>query len=156
MSTHTIEARLKELGLTLPPIPAAAGCYEHAVLQDNLIHVSGGLSFSEERSIKGTLGAGVSLEEGQEAARICLLNRLAVIKGCLGTLDRVKRIVSLQGYVQSAPDFHDQPAVINGASQLAIDVFGDAGRHARVALGAAALPLDAAVEISLVAAVEPE
>ena len=139
-----------ELNLTLPPVPAAAGNYEHVVLDQGLLHVSGGLAFSEERSIKGKLGADVSLEEGQEAARICLLNRLAVIKDVLGSLDAVERIVSLQGYVQSTPDFVDQPAVINGASELAIEIFGDAGRHARVALGAAALPLNSAVEISLV------
>ncbi len=152
----TIESRIQELGLTLPPIPGAAGSYEHAVLQDNLLHVSGGLSFSEGRSIKGKLGVDVSLEDGQEAARICLLNRLAVIQGAIGSLDRIQRIVSLQGYVQSAPDFVDQPAVINGASDLAIQIFGDAGRHARVALGAAALPLNAAVEISLVVSVRDE
>ncbi|MFT4640409.1 MAG: enamine deaminase RidA (YjgF/YER057c/UK114 family) [Verrucomicrobiales bacterium] len=151
--SDSIESRLAELNLTLPPIPGAAGSYEHAVLDGNLLHVSGGLSFSEERSFKGKLGVDVSLEEGQEAARMCLLNRLAVIKGALGSLDRVQRIVSLQGYVHSAPDFYDQPAVINGASNLAIEIFGDAGRHARVALGAAALPLNAAVEISLIVSV---
>ena len=155
MSNH-IENRLAELGLSLPPAPVAAGNYEHAVLEGNLLHVSGGLSFSKERSIKGTLGVDVSLEEGQEAARICLLNRLAVIKEVLGSLDRIKRIVSLHGYVQSATGFFDQPAVINGASNLAIEILGDAGRHARVAVGAAALPLNAAVELSLVVSVKPE
>lgn len=145
-----IETRLSELNLTLPPVPAAAGSYEHAVLDQGLLHVSGGLSFSEAKSYKGKLGVDVSLEEGQEAARICLLNRLAVIKDMIGSLDNVERIVSLQGYVQSVPEFVEQPAVINGASELAIEIFGDAGRHARVALGAAALPLNAAVEISLV------
>ena len=152
--SECIESRLAELNITLPPIPGAAGSYEHAVLEGTLLHVSGGLSFSEARSFKGKLGVDVSLEEGQEAARICLLNRLAVIKGALGSLDRVQRIVSLQGYVQSAPDFYDQPAVINGASNLAIEIFGDAGRHARVALGAAALPLNAAVEIGLIVSVQ--
>lgn len=150
---ETIENRLAELGLSLPPLPQAAGSYEHAVLEGNLLHVSGGLSFSESHSVKGMLGVDVSLEEGQEGARICLLNRLAVIKGALGSLDRVKRLVSLQGYVQSAADFYDQPAVINGASDLAIEIFGDAGRHSRITLGAAALPLNAAVEIGLVVSV---
>lgn len=150
MSTELIEERLAALGLTLPPVPAAAGSYEHAVLSGTLLHVSGGLSFSESRKIEGTLGKDVSIEDGQEAARICLLNRLAVIKDALGSLDRVRRLVSLQGYVQSAPGFFDQPKVINGASELAIAIFGEAGRHARVALGAAALPLNAAVEISLI------
>ncbi len=149
-----IDQRLASLGLTLPPVPAAAGSYEHAVLDGSLLHVSGGLSFSQEHSIKGILGVDVSLDEGREAARICLLNRLAVAKDALGSLDRVQRLVSLQGYVQSAPSFHDQPAVINGASDLAIEIFGDAGRHSRVTLGAAALPLNAAVEISLVIWVE--
>lgn len=150
-----IESRLASLNLVLPPIPPAAGSYEHAVIEGDLVHVSGGLSFSKERSITGTLGIDVSIEEGQEAARICLLNRLAVIKGAVGSLSRVKRLVSLQGYVQSAPGFYDQPAVINGASNLAIEIFGDAGRHARVALGAAALPMNAAVEISLVVSLHP-
>ena len=148
--SEQIETRLAELNLDLPPVPPAAGSYEHAVLDHGLLHVSGGLSFSEAKSYKGKLGVDVSLEEGQEAARICLLNRLAVIKDMIGSLENVERIVSLQGYVQSAPEFFDQPAVINGASELAIEIFGDAGRHARVALGAAALPLNAAVEISLV------
>lgn len=148
--SEQIESRLSALKLTLPPVPPAAGSYEHAVLDQGLLHISGGLSFSEAVSFKGKLGVDVSLEEGQEAARICLLNRLAVIKGMVGSLDKIEKIVSLQGYVQSAPDFYDQPAVINGASELAIEIFGDAGRHARVALGAAALPLNAAVEISLV------
>lgn len=154
--SRPVDQRLSELGLTLPPVPPAAGSYEHAVFDGSLLHVSGGLSFSEARSIKGMLGVDVSLEEGQEAARICLLNRLAVIQDALGSLDRVERLVSLQGYVQSAVGFHDQPAVINGASELAIEIFGDAGRHARVALGAAALPLNAAVEIGLVVKVSAD
>ncbi len=148
--SNPIEKRIVELGLTLPPIPPAAGSYEHAVTSGDLLHLSGGLSFSEERSFKGKLGDDVSLEEGQEAARVCLLNRLAVIQGTLGSLERVTRVVSLQGYVQSAPDFYDHPAVINGASNLAIAIFGDAGRHARAAVGVAALPLNAAVEISMI------
>lgn len=149
----SIAERLTSLGLTLPPVPAAAGSYEHAVQHGDLLHVSGGLSFSEARNITGKLGAEVSLEDGQEAARICVLNRLAVVQDMIGSLDNVVRIVSLQGYVQSVPAFTDQPKVINGASELLIEIFGDIGRHARVALGAAALPLDAAVEVSLIVAV---
>lgn len=157
MSTsHNIAARLETLGLTLPPVPGAAGSYEHAVRHQDVLHISGGLSFSEANNITGKLGMDVSLEEGQEAARICVLNRLAVIQDMIGSLDKVVRIVSLQGYVQSLPEFTDQPKVINGASELLIEIFGDAGRHARVALGAAALPLNAAVEISMVVAVQPE
>ena len=121
----------------------------------DLLHISGGLSFSEAINITGKLGKDVSVEEGQEAARICVLNRLAVIQDMIGSLDKVVRIVSLQGYVQSTPEFTDQPKAINGASDLLIEIFGDAGRHARVALGAAALPLNAAVEISMIVAVEP-
>ena len=155
MSTSsTIAERLNSLGMTLPPLPVAAGNYEHAVRHQDLLHISGGLSFSEQRSIKGKLGKDVSVEDGQEAARICVLNRLAVIQNMVGSLESVAQIVSLHGYVQSVPEFTDQPKVINGASELLIEIFGDAGRHARVALGAAALPLDAAVEISMVVAVK--
>ena len=157
MSTpSTIAARLESLGLVLPPVPGAAGSYEHAVRHQDLLHISGGLSFSDAINITGKLGKDVSIEEGQEAARICVLNRLAVIQDVTGSLDKVVRVVSLQGYVQSQPEFTDQPKVINGASELLIEIFGDAGRHSRVALGAAALPLNAAVEITMVVAVQPE
>ncbi len=148
-----IEDKLQELGLALPPVPAAAGAYEHCVRQGELLYLSGGISISPGRSILGKVGEGVTLEDGREAARICLLGRLAVVKDVVGSLDAIKRIVAIHGFVNCGPEFTDHPKVIDGASQLAIEIFGDAGRHSRTAVGCVSLPLGVAVEISLVVAV---
>ncbi len=151
MSTGTIEARLAELKLTLPQPAAAAGNYLPAKAAGGFLYLSGALPFvSGELQFPGKVGAGVTLEQGQEAARICTLNLLAAIKANAGSLERVAQVVSIRGYVACGPDFTEQPAVINGASDLLVAIFGDIGRHARAAVGVAALPKGAAVEIEAV------
>ncbi len=143
-------ARLEALGHRLPEAPAPVGSYLNCVRSGKLLHLSGGLPIDGERRVLGKVPSRVSVEEAQEAARMVILNRLAVILAELGSLDRVARIVSLGGFVNSEPGFHDHPKVINGASDLLVEIFGERGRHVRTAVGVAALPLDVAVEISLV------
>ena len=145
------EQRLQELGLTLPEVPSPVASYVNSVRTGKLIHLSGGLPFDGNRRFEGKVPFDLTLEQAQEASRVAILNRLTVLREEAGTLDKVKQIVSLQGFVNSAPDFYDHPKVINGASELLLDIFGARGRHTRVALGVSALPLNAAVEISMIA-----
>ena len=152
--SDTILDKLTALGLTLPPVPAPVAAYVNCVRSGNLLFLSGGLPFDGDRKIIGKVPTGVSMDEAREGARMIILNRLAVIRAAIGSLDKVKQIVSLSGYVNSEADFHGQPQVVNGASELLVELFGDKGRHSRTALGAAALPLNAAVEISLIVEVE--
>ncbi|TZG26444.1 RidA family protein [Sphingomonas montanisoli] len=153
----TIEARLSELGITIPAPAAPVAAYVPTVEVNGLLHISGQLPFREDGSFqKGYLGKDVSLEEGQEAAKRCAIMLIAQIKAALGgDLDRVERIVKLGAFISSTPDFTDQPKVANGASELMVAVFGDAGRHARSAVGVPVLPLGAAVEIDAIVAVRP-
>ncbi len=144
------EQRLADLGLELPEVPAPVASYVNCVRSGNLLYLSGGLPVVDGAIVTGQVPRDISPEDATAAARQVILNRLSVIRRELGSLDQVARIVSLQGFVSSAPDFYDHPQVINGASDLLLDIFGDAGKHSRIALGAAALPLNAAVEISLV------
>jgi enamine deaminase RidA (YjgF/YER057c/UK114 family) len=145
------EARLAELGITLPPAPDPVANYVNGVRTGNLIFLAGkGPRWPDGRELHGKLGAGVSIEEGYEGARQTAINQLAVLKEMLGNLDRVVRIVKVHGMVNSAPDFVEQPAVINGFSDLMVEVFGDRGRHARAAVGMASLPRGQAVEIEMV------
>lgn len=147
----SIDARLKELGLTLPEPAAAAGNYLPVVEQDGWIHVSGQLPLEEGRlTCTGHVGGTVSPEEAYQAARLCAINGLALIKQAAGSLDRV-RIVRVGGFVASAAGFTAQPKVINGASDLLVEVLGDRGKHARAAVGVAELPLGAAVEVEFLA-----
>ena len=148
------EKRIQELGLVLPDVPTPVASYVNSVRTGNLVHLSGGLPFNGEKRFVGKVPTDLSLELAQEAARVVILDRLSVLREEIGSLDKVVRIVSLQGFVNSDPDFYDHPKVINGASELLLDIFGPKGRHTRIALGAAALPLNAAVEISLVAEIE--
>ena len=148
------EARLQELGLTLPEVPAPVASYVNCIRTGNLLYLSGGLPIEDGEIITGKLPDSIGVEQATAAARNIILNRLAVIRQEIGSLDNVRRIVNLQGFVNSAPDFYDHPKVINGASDLLLEIFGEAGKHSRIALGAAALPLNAAVEISLVVEVE--
>lgn len=142
------EARLQELGIELPAPPAAAGLYAGAVQTGSLLYVSGQVPVSGGRVARtGKCGADVSIEEGQELARLCVINALAIVREQLGSLDRVVRVVRAGGFVASAEGFTQQPQVVNGASQLLIDVFGDAGRHARAAVSVAELPLGVPVEV---------
>ncbi len=144
------ESTLKNLGITLPAPPKPVASYVPAVLAGDLLFLSGVLPFQDGKvAVTGKLGKDLSLERGAEAARLALLNSLAIVRSELGSLDRVKRIVRVVGHVASAEGFVQQPAVINGASDLLVQIFGDAGRHARVALGAAELPLNAAIELEL-------
>jgi enamine deaminase RidA (YjgF/YER057c/UK114 family) len=145
----TIESRLRELGITLPEAAAPAANYVPYVVTGNLVFVSGQLPIAEGKvAFTGRLGAELGLDEGQKAARLCGLNLIAQVKAaCEGDLERVRRVVRLGGFVASTPEFTDHPKVVNGASDLMVEVFGNKGRHSRAAVGVAALPLDAAVEI---------
>jgi len=148
-------ARLAELGLTLPTVAAPVAAYVPTVRTGNLVWTSGQLPFVDgSLPITGKVGAEVEAGRAQELAGTCALNALAAIAAEVGDLDRVRRVVKVVGYVASAPGFFGQPAVINGASELLGQMFGDAGRHARSAVGVAALPLDAPVEVEVVVEVE--
>ena len=145
------EDRLKALGVSLPAVSEPLGMYVPAVHVGRLLFVSGQLPRSGDRLMfTGKVGREVTFEQAQEAARQAALHILAVVRRGLGTLDRVKRVVKVEGYVASAPGFVDQAAVVNGASELLGEVFGEAGRHARVAVGVAVLPTDAPVEVSAI------
>ena len=146
----SIHDRLQELGLTLPQAPKPVAAYVPAVRAGDLLFVSGQLPFIRgELKHKGRLPDGIGLDAAKEAARIAALNALAVVEANAG-LDRVRQVAKVTGFVASAPDFFDHPQVVNGASDLLVAVFGEAGRHARAAVGVAALPLGAAVEIELI------
>jgi enamine deaminase RidA (YjgF/YER057c/UK114 family) len=144
----SIEARLTELGVTLPDAPAPAANYVPFVVVGNIVHVSGQISQNPNGLIKGRLGDDMSIEQGAEAAKSCAISLLAQVKkACGGDLSRLVRVVKLTGFVSSTPEFIDQPKVINGASDFLVAALGDAGRHARSAISAASLPLGVAVEI---------
>ena len=147
----SFEARLAELKITLPPAPKPVATYVPAVRAGDLLFLSGTGPFKDGViAFAGKLGKDLTVEQGYQAARLTLLNALAMVRQELGTLDRVTRIVRLTGHVASAEGFTQQPAVINGASDLLVQIFGDAGRHARLALGAAELPLNMAIELELI------
>lgn len=147
----TIEARIAELGLTLPEPAKPVASYVSYVRSGNQVTISGQLSNDANGGIKGTVGVDVTPEQALEAARLCCLNLIAQIKAaCDGDLDRVVRIVKLGGFVQAGPDFTAIPAVINGCSDMMVEVFGDAGKHARSAVGVYKLPLGFAVEIDAI------
>ena len=146
----TVEAKLAQLGLTLPEAAAPVAAYVPVVEAGGFAHLSGQLPFRDGALVTGRLGEGVSLEEGQEAARLCGLMIVAQLKKQLGDLSRVRRIVKLGVFVNSAADFTDQPKVANGASELMAELFGEAGRHARSAVGVPVLPLGAAVEVDAI------
>ncbi len=151
------ESRLKERGVELPPVAKPIASYVPALRQGNLVFTSGQLPIAGGQvQVAGRLGAEVSVEEGRRAARLACLNALAAARSAAGSLDAVERVVSLAVFVQSAEDFHDQAKVANGASELLEEIFGEAGRHTRMALGANALPLNAAVELTLTLALRPE
>jgi enamine deaminase RidA (YjgF/YER057c/UK114 family) len=151
--TASIDSRLAELGLTLPQAAAPVAAYVPTVLAGGLLHVSGQLPFVDGQLVTGRLGESVSLEDGQAAARACGLMLLAQAKAALGSLDRIERVVKLGAFISSTADFTDQPKVANGASELMQAVFGEAGLHARSAVGVPVLPLGAAVEVDAIFAV---
>jgi len=149
-----IDARLSELGIELPAAPAPAANYVPFVRTGNQLFVSGQVAAGPDGLITGKLGADMSVEDGAAAARRCGLSLIAQAKAALGDLDKIKRVVKLVGFVNSTPEFGDQPKVVNGCSDLMVDVFGDAGRHARSAVSAASLPFGVAVEIEAIFEVE--
>ena len=147
----SIEARLSALGVTLPEAPAPVANYVGYVVTGNLVHISGQISADENGPIKGKLGADVSVDAGAAAARRCAISLLSQVKAaCGGDLEKIVRLVKLTGFVNSTPDFTDQPKVINGASDFMVEVLGDKGRHARAAVSANSLPLGVAVEIDAI------
>ena len=151
----SIETRLAELGIVLPEPAAPVASYVPVVVTGNIAHVSGQLPFIEGNLVTGRLGEDVELDLGIRAARACGLMILAQLKAALGSLDRIERIVKLGAFVNSAATFTDQPKIANGASDLMAEVFGDAGRHARSAVGVPVLPLGAAVEVDAIVALQP-
>ena len=152
----TAEQRVKELGIIVPEPPKPAGLYLPCVQTGNLLYVAGQLPMRDGKlMLSGKLGRDVTVDQAQPLARQCALNALAIVRGHLGTLDRVVKSVRVMGMVASAEGFIDHPQVVNGASQLLIDIFGEtAGRHARVAIGVAELPLGAPVEVEFLFEVE--
>lgn len=150
-----IEKKLEKIGLTLPDAPKPVAAYIPAKQSGKLVFTAGQLPMVNGELIsKGLLGQDVEVDDANRAARICTLNALAAIKGVIGDLDRIKQIVRVVGYVASVPAFTQQPAVVNGASELLLEIFGEAGKHARSAVGMAVLPLNASVEIELTVEVE--
>lgn len=145
----SVESKLTAQGITLPVPPAPIANYVGFVQSGSLLIVSGQLCLGSDGKLvaKGKLGGGVPVEDGTKAARACAINLLGQVKAALGDLDRVTRVVRLGGFIASSPDFVDGPKVMNGASDLMVEAFGDRGRHARTTVGVAVLPLDAAVEV---------
>jgi len=146
-----IEEKIASLGITLPSPPAPAGSYVPVVISHNLAFVAGQIPTENGQvRFKGKVGKDVSIEAGQQAARLCTINALAQLKSALGSLDKVARIIKVTGFVNCDPSFTDQPKVINGASDLLVQVFGENGKHARAAVGVSSLPLDSAVEVEFI------
>lgn len=145
------EERLKALNITLSDAPKPLGSYVPCIQAGNLLFISGILPLKDGKLIKiGRLGESVSIEEAQECARQCIVNMLAILKSHLGSLSKIKQCVKLNGYVASTPDFTDQPKVLNAASDLLFEIFGELGRHARVAVGVSVLPLNSPIEIDFI------
>lgn len=149
--SQKVQNRLKELGVTLPTPAAPAANYVPFVLSGSQLYISGQLPTKDGAMIKGCLGKDISIEQAQEAAKLCAINILAQVNAALsGDLDRVVRCIRLGGFVASAPDFYDQSKIVNGASDFMVAALGDAGKHARAAVGVVALPFGVAVEVEAV------
>jgi len=148
------EETLASLGISLPPAPAAGGNYVSAKSVGHLVYLAGVISSNADGLITGTIGEARTTEDGYAAARACALTQLAVLRKHLGSLDAVREIVSVHGYVNALPGFTESPQVINGASDLFIQIFGDAGRHVRAAIGVSSLPRNALVELQMIVAIE--
>ena len=155
--TNNVEQKLRELGLELPAAPSPIAEYVPAKRVGNMVYVSGQGPIRDGKPIcVGRVGREVSLEDAYAAARMTVLNCLAAAKTVTGSLDRIEDVVQVRGFVNSAPDFHDQPKVMNGASELLVAAFGERGRHARAALGTSNLPMNIPVEIEMVLSVGEE
>lgn len=151
----SIESKLKDMGLTLPEAPKPVAAYVPAVISAGYVYTAGQIPFvGGELKYKGKVGRDLDEAQGYEAARVCALNCLSVIKAQVGSLDNVEQVVKVTGFVSSAPGFNGQPKVINGASELLGQLFGDKGRHARSAVGVNELPLDAACEVEMIVKVK--
>ena len=147
----SVEARLAGLGLELPEVAIPAGAYVPAIISGNLVFTAGQIPLVEGKLMaEGRLGAEITAEAGKEIAQRCALNAIAAVKSVLGDLSRVRKVVKVVGFVASTPDFTGQPGVVNGASELLQAAFGDAGIHARSAVGVAVLPLNSPVEVELI------
>ncbi len=154
---QTIEDRLLQLGITLPPLPAAMANYLPFTLAGNLLYVSGqGPKTQDGDWVRGQVGKDLTVQQAYEAARLTGIQILAVANGALGSLSRVKRILKVNGFVNSGSEFRDHPAVINGCSDLFVELLGDVGRHARAAIGVSSLPQGIAVEIEAILEVHPD
>jgi enamine deaminase RidA (YjgF/YER057c/UK114 family) len=145
----TIQTKLAELGIVLPALPSPGGNYLPARTVGHLVYLAGVISIHDGQIVSGTVGAGRSIEDGYAAARDCALIQLAVLTAHLGSLDAIRNIVTVNGYVNATPGFPDSPKVINGASDLFVELFGEAGRHVRAAIGVSALPRNALVELQM-------
>ncbi|OFV92720.1 MAG: hypothetical protein A3F68_06450 [Acidobacteria bacterium RIFCSPLOWO2_12_FULL_54_10] len=151
----SVEEKLRQLGLELPSPPAPVAAYLPCVRTGNLLFISGQIPKEKgELKFLGHLGGNLTLEDGVQAARLCALNALSIVRQETGDFSKVRRIVKLTGYVASAPGFHDQPKVVDGASQLLVELFGDRGKHARAAVGVNELPLGVAVELDMIVEVD--
>lgn len=150
-----VEAKLQQLGIVLPEPPAPGANYISAKTVAGIVYLAGVISTNAAGIITGTIGLDRTIDEGYAAARSCALTQFAVLKSHLRSLDAIRSIVSVNGYVNSVPGFQDSPKVINGASDLLVDVFGEAGRHVRAAIGVPALPRNALVELQMTVEVEP-
>ncbi|MFZ5648714.1 MAG: RidA family protein [Bacillota bacterium] len=149
------ETKLKEIGITLPEAPKPLASYVPAVIVDKYVYTSGQIPLvNGELKFKGKVGADLTEEQGYEAAKTCAINCLSVVRDQIGSLDNIERIVKVTGFVNSAPGFANQPKVVNGASDLLGEVFGEAGRHARSAVGVSDLPINAAVEVEMIVKVK--
>ncbi|MEN9872554.1 MAG: hypothetical protein RL450_489 [Actinomycetota bacterium] len=147
----SVESKIADLGLTLPPVATPAGAYVPAIVSGNLVFTAGQIPLVDGQLMAtGKVGAEITPEFAKEIAQRCALNALAAVKSVIGDLDRVKRVVKVVGFVASTPDFTGQPGVLNGASEFLGAVFGESGKHARSAVGVASLPLDAPVEVELI------
>ena len=154
---QTIEDRLLQLGITLPPLPAPMANYVPFTLAGNLLYVSGqGPKTKDGDLVRGQVGKDLTVQQAYEAARLTGIQILAVANGALGSLSRVKRILKVNGFVNSGPEFRDHPAVINGCSDLFVELLGDVGGHARAAIGVSSLPQGIAVEIEAILEVHPD
>lgn len=151
----SFEAKIKELGLEIPDAPKPVAAYVPGVLIDGYVYTSGQIPFvNGELKYTGKVGADLSQEEAYEAAKVCAINCLGVVKSLIGSLDKVEKVVKVTGFVNSAPGFNAQPQVVNGASELLGQIFGEAGQHARSAVGVSELPADAAVEVEMIVKVK--
>ncbi len=150
----SILEKITALGLTLPTVPTPLAAYVNCVRTGNLLFLSGGLPIDGDTKVIGKVPTDVSIDEAKEGARMIMLNRLAVIQDAIGSLDKVKQIVTLTGFVNSEPDFFGHPQVVNGASELLVEIFGEKGKHSRTALGVVSLPLNVAVEINMIVEIE--